>query len=182
MKRYLAVAIAILGSVTMAMAQAPTAPQPAASVVEKGGVGYLDVDQIAQESAAGREMMGRLQKLQGEKVAARKKLTDEVDALKKQIETQRATLSDAKVAEISKQVEEKGVAVQRFDEDAQAEIEKARQAEVATLEKSLMAVIEEFGRESGLKMIVNKRALVWADEGADVTDKVLRRFNTKVTK
>jgi Skp family chaperone for outer membrane proteins len=43
-------------------------------------------------------------------------------------------------------------------------------------------VIDEFGKESGMKMIVNKRALVWADEASDVTDQVLRRFNTKVTK
>jgi outer membrane protein len=181
MKRYLAVAIAVLGMVAVAMAQAPAAPQPAASG-EKSVFGYLDVDQIAQESAAGREMMGRLQKLQGEKVAGRKKLADDTEALKKQLETQRATLSDTKVTELTKQIEEKNVALQRYDEDAQAELEKARQTEVGNLEKSLMAVIEEFGRESGMKMIVNKRALVWAAESVDVTDQVLRRFNTKVTK
>jgi outer membrane protein len=177
MKSFVAVALVALASVAFVQAQAPVAPTG-----EKALVGYLDVDQIAQESAAGREMMGRLQKLQGEKVAARKKMVDETEALKKQLETQRATLSDAKVTELQKQIEEKAVAIQRFDEDAQADLEKARQTEIAGLEKNLMGVIEEFGRESGMKMIVNKRALVWADEGSDVTEQVLRRFNTKVTK
>ncbi len=182
MKGYLAVAMIVMA--TAVFAQAPAAAPAPAQPAAQGKVlfGYLDVDQIAQESAAGREMMGRLQKLQGDKVAGRKKMTDELDALKKQFETQRATLSDAKVTELQKQIEEKSVAVQRYDEDAQADLEKARQNEIGNLEKQLMVVIDEFGRESGMKMIVNKRALVWADEGSDVTDQVLRRFNTKVTK
>jgi Skp family chaperone for outer membrane proteins len=47
-----------------------------------------------------------------------------------------------------------------------------------------MPIIQEVGREMKLQMIFNKfqSGLVYADEAMDITDQVLRRFNTKVTK
>jgi Skp family chaperone for outer membrane proteins len=47
-----------------------------------------------------------------------------------------------------------------------------------------MPVIDEVGREQKLQLIFNKfqSGLVYAEETLDITDLVLRRFNTKVTK
>jgi outer membrane protein len=147
-------------------------------------VAVIDVDQLVQNSAAGKESMTRLKKVQDEKVAERKKMTEDLQALQKQLEAQRATLSEAKVADLQKQIEDRGIALRRFDDDAQQQLEEAKRKELGALEKQLMPIIQELGREMKLQLIFNKfqSGLVFADESLDITDQVLRRFNTKVTK
>ena len=122
-------------------------------------------------------------KLQNDKVAGRKKLSDEFDALQKQFAAQSATLTEAKVAELRKQLEDKEIAIRRYDDDATQELEKAKGTELGGLEKQIMPIIQEIGREQKLLLIFNKfqSGLVYADEAVDITDQVLRRFNTKVT-
>lgn len=177
MKGYLAVMMAAVAASALAQAPKPQeAPKPALAVI--------DVNVLVTESAAGKEAMGRLKKTQDEKVAQRKKLTDEVEGLQKQLEAQRATLADAKIQELQKQIEDKGIALRRFDDDAQQQLEEAKKKELDALEKQIMPIIQEVGRELKFQLIFNKyqSGLVYADATTDITDQVLRRFNTKVTK
>jgi outer membrane protein len=175
MKRYAALLV-VLG-LTLAGVQVFAQEAP------KLAVAVIDVQLLVQESAAGKEAMGRLAKVQSDKVAARKKLGDEFEALQKQLQTQGATLSETKLAELRKSLEDKEIVIRRFDNDAQQELEKVKATELGNLEKQIMPIIQELGRELKLQMIFNKfqSGLVYADETVDITDQVLRRFNTKVT-
>lgn len=178
MKGYLAVVMAVLAASVWAQQVPKVAEAP------KLPLAVIDVNALIQDSAAGKEAMSRLKKAQDAKIAQRKRLTDETEALQKQLETQRVTLSDAKIAELQKQIEDKGIALRRFDDDSQQQLQEAQKKELDALEKQLMPIIQEVGREMKLQMIFNKfqSGLVYADEAVDITDQVLRRFNTKVTK
>lgn len=147
-------------------------------------VAVIDVQRVVEESAAGREAMGRLRKLQEEKVTQGRKLSDELAGLRRQLETQALTLSEAKIAELRKQIEDKQVELQRFQDDAQQELEEAKARELQNLEKQIMPIINEIGREKKFLLIFNKfqSGLVYADDTVDITDEVLRRFNTRLTK
>jgi outer membrane protein len=175
MKRYAALLV-VLGLALVGV-------QVFAQEAPKLAVAVIDVQVLVQESAAGKESMGRLAKMQNDKVTARKKMGDEFEALQKQLDTQGATLSEAKLAELRKSLEDKQIVIQRFDADAQQDLEKAKATELGNLEKQIMPIIQELGREMKLQMIFNKfqSGLVYADETVDITDLVLRRFNTKVT-
>ncbi len=176
MKGYVVVLMAAVMTGAVGQARAQDAP--------KLPIAVIDVNLLVQDSAAGKEAMGRLKKAQDDKVAERKKMTDAVDALQKQLEAQRSTLSDAKIAELQKQIEDKGIALRRFDDDAQQQLEENKRQELDKLEKKLMPIIQELGREMKYQMIFNKfqSGLVYADEATDITDLVLKRFNTEVTK
>lgn len=173
MKRYAALTVVAVIALSGLQAFAQEAPK----------VAVIDVQVLVQESAAGKEAMGRLAKLQNEKVAGRKKLTDEFDGLQKQFAAQAQTLTEAKVAELRKQLEDKEIVIRRYDDDATQELEKAKAAELGGLEKQIMPIIQEIGREQKYLLIFNKfqSGLVYADDAVDITDQVLRRFNTKVT-
>jgi len=165
--------------VAMAIAATVAAQQgPALSVA------VIDVQQIVQESAAGKEAMNRLKKFQDDKVAEGRKLAENLDGMRRQLTTQRATLADAKIAELEKQIEDGQVELSRFQDDAKLALDEARRKELDTLEKQIMPIINELGRELKLQLIFNKfqSGLVFADEAIDITDQVLRRFNTQVTK
>lgn len=162
------------GFATRAMAQ--EAPKLAVAVI--------DVQQLVQDSAAGKEAMNRLRAAEAEKQAQGKKLGDDKAALEKQLQTQGATLTDAKRSELQKQIEDKDVELRRFADDAQQQLEEAKRRELQKLESQIMPIIQEVGKEMKLTMIFNKfqSGLVYADDAIDITDQVLRRFNTKVTK
>jgi outer membrane protein len=175
MKIYLAVVMAaVVAAAVPAKAQEPP----------KLAVAVIDVNLLVQDSAAGKEAMVRLKKAQDEKVADRKKLTDEISGLQKQLESQRSTLTDSKIADLQKQIEDKSIALKRFDDDAQQQLEEARRKELDGLEKQIMPIIQELGKERKLLLIFNKfqSGLVYADDSVDLTDEVLKRFNTRVTK
>ena len=150
----------------------------AAQETGKLAIAVVDVQQLVQESAAGKEALTRLKQLQDAKLA------DEFEGLRKQFAAQRATLTDVKVAELQKQIEDREIQLKRFQADAQQQLEEARRKELEVLEKQIMPVIDEVGREQKLQLIFNKfqSGLVYAEETLDITDQVLRRFNTKVTK
>jgi len=178
MKGYVAVVMVVLAA-TVGAQQVPKAPE-----APKLGLAVIDVNVLVQDSAAGKEAMGRLKKAQDEKITQRKKLADEAEALQKQLEAQRVTLADSKVQDLQKQIEDKGIALKRFDDDAQQQLQEMQKKELDGLEKQIMPIIQEVGREMKLQMIFNKfqSGLVYADEATDITDMVLRRFNTRVTK
>ena len=149
----------------------------------KLNVAVIDVQQVVNESAAGKETMARLRKLQDDKVAEGRKKADDLDALRKQVATQRATLTDAKVAELEKQIEDKQVELQRFTDDTKQQLADAQRKELDGLEKQIMPIINELGRELKVQLIFNKfqSGLVYADDAVDITEQVVRRFNTKMT-
>jgi outer membrane protein len=178
MKGYVAVVMAVLAA-TVGAQQVPKAPE-----APKLGFAVIDVNVLVQDSAAGKEAMARLKRAQDEKITQRKKLADEAEALQTQLEAQRVTLADSKVQDLQKQIEDKGIALKRFDDDAQQQLQEMQKKELDGLEKQIMPIIQEVGREMKLQMIFNKfqSGLVYADEATDITDMVLRRFNTRVTK
>ncbi len=81
---------------------------------------------------------------------------------------------------MTKEIEDKQIALQRFEDDAQRELNEARRRALGALEQRIMPVIDAVGQEKGLTLIFNKfqSGLVYADDTVDITDEVIRRFNT----
>lgn len=165
--------------VALAGAAAATAQDAAAR-----RVAVIDVQQVVESSAAGREALARLKKLNDEKVAEGAKMVTELEALQKQLAAQRATLSDEKIKSLQKQIEDKQVALERFRDDAQEFLDEARRKELQALEARILPIINEIGREMKLHLIFNKfqSGLVYADDSVDITDEVLKRFNVQVAR
>jgi outer membrane protein len=149
----------------------------------KQTIAVIDVQQVVNESAAGKETMARLRKLQDDKVAEGRRKADELEALRKQLATQRATLTEAKIVELEKQAEDKQVELQRFSDDTKQFLADAQRRELDALEKQIMPIINEIGRENKIQLIFNKfqSGLVYADDTVDITEQVVRRFNTRIT-
>ena len=149
----------------------------------KTSVAVIDVQQVVNESAAGKETMTRLRKLQDDKLAEGRKKADDLETLRKQLATQRATLAETKVVELEKQIEDRQVELQRFADDTKQQLADAQRRELDALEKQIMPIINELGRELKIQMIFNKfqSGLVYADDAVDITEQVVRRFNSRVT-
>jgi outer membrane protein len=140
----------------------------------------IDVQRVVTDSDPGKESLQRLRTLQDEKIAEGRNLQTELEGLRDQVNKQRLTLSEQKLAEMSGQIEDKTIALQRFEDDAKRSLEEARRTALGRLEERIMPIINQIGKERGLTLIFNKfqSGLVYADETVDITDDVIRRFNT----
>ena len=143
-------------------------------------VAVIDVERVVQESDPGKEALQKLKALQDQKIEEGQALQQELDALREQFNAQRLTLSEEKVDETRKQIEDKSIELKRFQDDAQRELDEARRRELGRLEQRIMPIIDQVGQEQGITLIFNKfqSGLVYADENVDITNDVILRFNT----
>jgi len=174
--------LTLAGAVALPVAAQTSAPAPAAPAVPK--IAVIDVQKLVVESAAGKEAQGRVKKIIDAKQADSEKLQKDLQGLQQRLTDQGPSMTDDKREQLNKEYQEKGIAFKRFQDDAQREVQEAQQKELAELEKRVLPVINVVGKEKGYTLIFNKYApgmLVYADEAVDITDEVLRRFNTQVT-
>ncbi len=152
----------------------------ATTVMAQVNIAVIDIQRVVTDSDAGKEALGKLQQLQEAKIAEGRAIQEQLDALREQLSKQRFTLTEAKVAELSKQIEDRGIEMRRFQDDAQRDLDEARRTALGGLEERILPVIDEVGKENNMTLIFNKfqAGLVYADESVDITDEVIRRFNT----
>ncbi|MBV9494917.1 MAG: OmpH family outer membrane protein [Acidobacteria bacterium] len=158
-------------------AAALAAPMFAQSVPAR--VAVIDVQKVLANSSAGKASFEKLKKMQDDRIARAKKMDEEISTLDNEINTKKLSLSDDKVAEMSKQLSDKKIAMQRFAQDADREVSEARDRELQALEAKIKPVIDALGKEMGLAAIFNKfeSGLIYASDAIDITDTVITRFN-----
>ncbi len=151
-------------------------PVPARAEIS---LAVIDVQRVVTESDKGKEALAKLKKLQDGKIEEGRNLQVQLDGLKDQYSKQRFTLTEEKLEELSKQIEEGTIAMKRFQDDAQRQLDDARRRQLGALEESIMPVIDRIGKERGVTLIFNKfqSGLVFADQSVDITDEVIRQFN-----
>ena len=143
-------------------------------------VAVIDVQRVVAESDPGKEAIQKLKAISDAKVQEGQTMQQEMATLQDQYNKQRFTVSEVRMAEMSKELEDKNIAIRRFEDDAKRELDEVRRRELGGLEERILPIINQIGQEEGITLIFNKfqSGLVYADEAVDITDDVIRRFNT----
>ncbi len=179
MKRFvLTVAAAFVAAV--AGAQGSTgATAPAGGALK---IGTINVERLVQESALGKEAFNRVKKLNDQKKEEGEKLQKELRDMEQKLADQGSALADDKRDALQKSYQEKAIAFKRFQDDANRELEASQKKELSELERRVFPVINQVGKEKGYTLIFNKfqSGLVYAEDAVDITDDVLKVFNTTV--
>ena len=143
-------------------------------------VAVIDVQRVVAESDPGKQAIQKLKAVSDAKVQEGQVMQQEMATLQDQINKQRFTVSEVRLAEMSKELEDKTIAIRRFEDDAKRELDDARRRELGGLEEQILPIINQIGQERGITLIFDKfqSGLVYADEAVDITDEVIRQFNT----
>jgi len=168
MKKFLvSMAVAALAIPALAQSSAPAR------------VAVIDVNKVLSSSTAGKVAAAKLKQLQEDKMARAQKLDEEIKTLDNDINTKKISLSEEKLTDMAKQLSDKKIAMQRFAQDADRELQEAQARVMADLNQKIMPVVDQIGKEMGLAAIFNKfeSGLIYASEAIDITDVVIKRFN-----
>ena len=168
-----------------ALAQGATTAAPATTAPAPAGplrIGVINVERLVQESALGKEAFNRVKKLNDQKKDEGDKLQKELRDMEQKLADQGTALADDKREALQKSYQEKAIAFKRFQDDANRDLEAAQKKELSELERRVFPVINQVGKEKGFTVIFNKfqSGLVYADDAVDITDEVLKQFNTTV--
>ncbi|MDX1632290.1 MAG: OmpH family outer membrane protein [Thermoanaerobaculia bacterium] len=168
-------ALVVAGGIAVGSATAQEVPtgSPKIAVIES--------ERIVAESAEGRAALESLRQLRDQKMQEGQQLQQEIVTLRQRLDEAGNALSQEKQAELRQELEDKTIALRRFQDDADRELAKERDETLAKIEKEVLEVIHEIGREGGYTIIMNKyqSGLVYADDAIDITDRVIERFNAR---
>jgi outer membrane protein len=178
MKRAISTVFAAsLAAIAAAQSAPSSAPSPGSV-----RIAVIDVERLVRDSALGKEAFGRVKKISDDKKAENDKLQKELRDIEQKLADQGQSLSDDKREQLQKQYNEKSIDYKSFTEKASRDLDQAQKKELADLERRVFPIITQLGKERGYTLIFNKfqSGLVFADDAADITDDVLKRFNTTV--
>ena len=169
-------------------APAPAAPAAAAPPVQTppkpfpqgSKVAYVVLQRIANESADGRVATTRIQALQQKKAAELNEKNKQLTAAQQKLEKEGAVMSAAVGAELQKTIERLNVEVQRFTQDAQAEVQELQQTLQQEFQQRLEPVLQQVATDMGLQFVFNgpDAGLVWADASLDISGEVIKKLDS----
>jgi Skp family chaperone for outer membrane proteins len=161
---------------------APTpAPQPPAPFPQGAKVGFVNLQAIAQLSSDGKAAAAKVNAL------AQKKQTEAADKAKQlqtnqqKLETSGSVMSETARTQLQKDIDRQTLEGQRFEQDAQAELNELQQQLQQEFQGKLMPVLEALSKEKGLQVLFSAgdSGVIWAEPGIDLTLEAVARLDKK---
>jgi Skp family chaperone for outer membrane proteins len=158
---------------------APAPPPPPAPFPTGAKIAFVNLQQVANLSGEGKISTAKVQALmQKKQVEAQAKSKALADAQAK-LQSSGAILSDAARAQLEKDIERMNVEGQRFQQDAQAEINELSQQLQGEFQQKLFPVLEAVSKEKGVQVLLSAAdaGVVWAEAGLDLTLDTVKKLD-----
>jgi len=172
------------GAARPAGGASPNIPRPAAGPAPaKGKIAFVNsavlqeklIDYKAKIDELGRQFEPRIKEVQT--------LNERAVALENTIKAQGGTLTPARVAEMTEQLEGMKRDLTRKQEDLQADGDRARNQQMGPLKDKLQKFLQDFTTRHGITLLIDlsnaveSNTLVWYDRRADVTQQFITEYN-----
>lgn len=157
----------------------PQAPFPAGAKA-----GFVNLQAIAQLTAEGKAAAAKVnalaQKKQTEGATKAKALQDNQTKL----QTSGNVMSEAARGQLEKEIERQTVEGQRFEQDAQAELNELQQELQKEFQDKLMPILVDISKEKGLQVLFSAgdAGVIWIEPGIDLTMEAVKRMDATPAK
>ena len=188
-------ALAQTGSAATGSGPATTPAAPAASPVASPAtttgpstgtkVGTINIQEAIFGSNEGRRDMEALSKKYEPKQSELKGQNDELEALKKQLNTQGDKLNEDAAANLKKQIEGKQKSFDRSVQDFQEEVGNQQQDIASRVLQKMAPMIVKYSQDNGFGIIVDtskpwpQSNVLWWGEAVDITKAVVEAYNVQ---
>lgn len=156
--------------------------QPAAGSPDGGKVAIVNIQQAIANTNEGKKELDALQQKYSPKQAALQAQNDEVENLKKQLETQGPKLSDEERNNRIKVATEKQKTLQRNYEDFQNEVNQSEQEILNRLGKKMLDVMEKYAKDNNYAMVLDvsnpQTPVLYASPTTNITKDLVEAYNT----
>jgi len=194
MNRTLNIVSAIgVGMMTVAgMAQASAAAVPATTATPaavapqamSAKIALIEYEQVAAATNEGQRSLQELQKKYEPKKTQLDALSQEIDSLKKQLQSAPATLSEDERASRLRTIDTKQKQLSRDAEDAQAAYSADVQESVGKIAQKLGPIVIKYVQQNGYTMLLDNTGqqggvtVMWTLPGTDISQAIVDAYNT----
>src|SRR5688572_15449056 len=160
-----------------AFAQAPAVVPPQQAPLR---MAFLDLQRIAAESSEGKAASSKVQALTQKKSTELQEKTKALQGNQQKIAQGGAVLNDAARAQTQKEIDRLTVEIDRFQEDANAEVQELQQSLQADFQEKLRPVVDAVVKELaiGLLFSAGDAGAIYVDPSLDITGEVIKRFDS----
>lgn len=162
----------------LAAAIGPAAAQAPASLK----IGVFDANRVSEETEEGKRIQSKLSAFGDKKKSELAAKDKEIADLRSQLDSQNLSLSPEKQAQIQKDIQRKTLELQQGQEAARNEFQIEVSDAQNKFQEQLIRVINQFGRDEGFTMIIERTTggVAFAAESVDVTTAIVDKFNDMV--
>jgi outer membrane protein len=173
---------ALLTVTALAQTGTASAANPAAPSATTR-IGIINIQNAIVLTNEGRRDFESLQKKFEPTQSTLNNLSQEIDNLKKQLQTQGDKLNEQARADMVKSIEAKQKTLQRQAEDAQADF-KGQQDEIASrVYGKLLEVIDKYAKQNGYSVILDysgqQSPVLWAAQTTEITQEIVNSYNAQ---
>ena len=183
-------AMAQTGSPSAALPAAPSAAVPSTTgpmATSAGGtkIGTINVEQAIFASNEGQRDFDALSKKLEPKQNELKGLNDEVDNLKKQLNTQGEKLNEQARATLVKQIEQKQKSLERAVQDARDDAQNQQNEIAQRILQKMAPLLVKYAGDNGFGVIIDTSnpwpngPVLWAGPSVDITKPVVEAYNVQ---
>jgi outer membrane protein len=158
----------------------PAAPKtPPVPFPADAKIAFIDVNQVAGTSAAGKEASKKLTELNNKKLAELNEKNKQLQALTTKRDTGGAVLNESARASIEKEIDRLQRDIQFAQNNAQAEIQDLTNELQGEFQKRLIPIIEEVAKEKGLHAVfsIADSGAAYVHPGLNISDEVVKRLD-----
>jgi len=143
-------------------------------------IGVLNSQDVLEKSGEGKKVIARLQEKDKQNQATVAKLDDEIRTIQTKLNTQRITLTEDAVMQLTADLEKKNIDRKRMAEDAYSGMQELTQRLFKRVQDELIPIVETLGKERGLDIIFDlaKSGAVYWNPAIDITVEVIKRYDT----
>lgn len=168
---------------TSTAAASPPRPAAAAPAVAPTKVGIIDIRRAIVATNEGVRDFEALQKRFDPKNSELKTRNDELENLKKQLQTQGEKMNEDARANLVRQISQRETALKRFVEDTQADLNGQQNELAGSIGQKLMKTLDKYARDNGFALIIDissqQSPVLWAGQGVDITAPIVQAYNTE---
>jgi outer membrane protein len=179
-----AVGVAQTAAAPAATAPAAAQPAPVAPHAVPAKIATIEFEQVAAATNEGQRALQTLEKKYEPKGAELQARAQEIDTLKKQLQSAPATLTDAERATKLRAIDTKEKQLQRDGQDAQQAVSGEQQQAIGVVAKKLAPVVKKYVEDNGYTMLLDitgqqggSVSLLWSSDGTDISRAVLEAYN-----
>jgi outer membrane protein len=184
----LVLSVAALAQTSNAAAPLPAAPSaavPAATTASGNKIGTINIEQAIFASNEGQRDFSALSTKLEPKQNELKGRGDELDGLKKQLNTQSDKLNDEARATLVKQIEQKQKSFDRAVQDARDEAQSQQNEIAQRILQKMAPLLVKYAGDNGYGVIIDTSnpwpngPVLWAGPSVDITKVVVEAYNVQ---
>lgn len=142
-------------------------------------IGVVNSLVVLERSTEGKRIVAQLEEKNRNNQQRIAKMDDDIRQLETKLNTQRLTLTDEALMNLSSDIERKRTDRKRYAEDSFREFQELRNRLFTKLQAEVKPIIDQLGKEMGLEIVfdLNNSGTIYFDSKIELTEEVIKRYD-----